>query len=131
MKALLPLFMLLLSCHPVMNTFNAARKDDDSNGKKTKEEDAEAEKVDIPTNIAGSYLMCSLRKDATDQDPSSEYGCRLNEEGTAKKLDLSAVQARIQWRINLSDGVSIDSNTTYPAWHAIYTIKASDLASLR
>ncbi|MDQ3234453.1 MAG: hypothetical protein M3Q07_21835 [Pseudobdellovibrionaceae bacterium] len=123
--------MMLSACNPVMKTFIASKKDDDGNAKKSTESDADAERVDVPTNIAGSYLMCSLRKDASAADVSSEYGCRLNEAGTMTRLDLSTTQNRIQWQSNLPIGVVIASNPSNSVWHALYTITATDLPALR
>lgn len=124
------LFSFLSACNPMMKNFIAAKKDDDGSAKKHND-DADAERVDIPNNISGSYLMCSLRKDASEADVSSEYGCRLNEAGTLNRLDITAWQSRIQWLSTGVDGVSITTNPPNSVWHALYTITASDLTSLR
>jgi hypothetical protein len=118
-------------CNPVMNNFIAARKDDDSSSKKQTNNDDDAERVDIPNNISGSYLMCSLREDATDTKLSSEYGCRLNEAGTNNRLDLGTLQNRVQWQSNETDGVRITINPANSVWHALYTVTASNLPALR
>ncbi len=128
------IFAILLSflpaCNPVMKNFIAAKKDDDGSAKK-QDDDADAERVDIPNNISGSYLMCSLRKDASATDISSEYGCRLNEAGTNNRLDITAWQNRIQWMSSGTDGVRITPNPPNSVWHALYTLTASDLPTLR
>lgn len=125
------LIAFLSACNPVMNNFIAARKDDDGSAKKPTQNDDDAERVDIPNNISGSYLMCSLREDATETAVSSEYGCRLNEAGTNNRLDLSAYQNRVQWLSNETDGVRITLNPVNSVWHALYTVTASNLPALR
>jgi len=125
------LIFFLSGCNPVMNNFIAARKDDDGSAKKQTSNDDDAERVDIPNNISGSYLMCSLREDATETALSSEYGCRLNEAGTNNRLDLGLYQNRVQWQSNESDGVRINPNPVNSVWHALYTVTASNLPALR
>lgn len=122
---------LLPACTPVMNNFIAAKKDDDGSAKKQSKDDDDAERVDIPNNISGSYLMCSLRKDATESDLSSEYGCRLNEAGTQNRVDLGLWQNRVQWLSNEADGVRIVRYPENSVWHALYTVTASNLPALR
>lgn len=125
------LLIFLCGCNPVMNNFIAAHKDDDGSAKKQTSNDDDAERVDIPNNISGSYLMCSLREDATETAVSSEYGCRLNEAGTNNKLDLGLYQNRVQWQSNESDGVRINPNPVNSVWHALYTVTANNLPALR
>jgi hypothetical protein len=125
------LLAMLPACNPMMKTFHAVKKDDDGNSKKQADNDADAERVDIPNNISGSYLVCALRKDASETDVSSEYGCRLNEAGTTNRLDISAYQNRIQWQSNERDGVSITINPINSVWHALYNVTASNLPELR
>ncbi|WP_141733472.1 hypothetical protein [Oligoflexus tunisiensis] len=125
------ILIFLPACNPVMNNFIAAKKEDDANAKKNQEADAEAERVDVPNNIAGSYLMCSLRKDASPTDPASEYGCRLNEAGTVNRLDLSPYLSRISWTSNQAEGVTITSNPADSVWHALYLVSASDVNTVR
>jgi hypothetical protein len=128
----LSIFLLLLpACNPVMNQFIASKKEDDGNAKKNQDANAESERVDVPHNIAGSYLMCSLRKDASATDPSSEYGCRLNEAGTTNRLDLSPYLSRISWTSNQDDGVTITSNPQNSVWHALYLVSAADVNTVR
>lgn len=124
------LLSMLPACNPVMKTFHAVKKDDDGNAKK-QSDDADAERVDIPNNISGSYLVCALRKDASETEVSSEYGCRLNEAGTTNRLDISAYQDRIQWQSNDRDAVSITINPPNSVWHALYTVTAGNLPDLR
>jgi len=133
MKNLIFMLILLLvpACNPVMNNFIAAKKVEDGSAKKSSDSDDDAERVDIPNNITGSYLMCSLRKDATATDVASEYGCRLNEAGTTNKLDLSLYQNRLQWKSSPEDGVVILQNPGSSVWHALYTVSSGDLATLR
>lgn len=125
------LLIVLPGCNPVMNQFIAAKKEDDGNAKKSQEADADAERVDVPNNIAGSYLMCSLRKDASATDPTSEYGCRLNEAGTTNRLDLSPYLSRISWTSNQADGVTITPNPANSVWHALYLVSAPDVNAVR
>lgn len=122
---------LVSACNPAMNNFIAARKGDDGSSKKPTSNDDDAERVDIPNNISGSYLMCALREDATETTVSSEYGCRLNEAGTNNRLDLGLYQNRVQWLSNEADGVRIILNPVNSVWHALYTVSASNLPALR
>lgn len=128
---MLPLLILMLACNPAMNNFIAAKKENDDSAKKSSDADADAERVDVPNNITGSYLMCSLRKDATTTDVSSEYGCRLNEAGTMNQLDLSPYQSRIHWKSNLQEGIAVHAYPSNSVWHALYSITANDLPGLR
>jgi hypothetical protein len=125
------LIAFLSACNPVMNNFIAARKDDDGSAKKPTKNDDDAERVDIPANISGSYLMCSLREDATETAVASEYGCRLNEAGTNNRLDLGPLQNRVQWLSNEAEGVRITLNPANSVWHAHYIVSASNLPALR
>jgi hypothetical protein len=125
------LIAFLSACNPAMNSFIAARKDDDGSAKKQTNHDDDAERIDIPANISGSYLMCSLREDATETAVASEYGCRLNEAGTNNRLDLGPYQDRVHWQSNEIDGVRITLNSANSVWHALYSVSAANLPALR
>lgn len=130
MKAFTCLIFLawaVASCNPLGNNFIASNKTEEA--KKIK--DTDDEKVDVPNNIAGSYLSCALRKDATATDLNSEYGCRLNDASTNTKLDLSAYTAQVRWLSNAVDGIRIESYPVNSVWHALYRVTANDLATLR
>lgn len=89
------------------------------------------ERVDIPQNIAGAHLVCAERKAATEADLSSDVGCRLNETGTDRKLEIDSFQDRIIWTSNVPKNIEINTNSPVPAWHAIYTIKGLSLDEIR
>ncbi len=98
-----------------------------------KDNDADAladEQVDIPANITGSYLACALRKEAQTSATESQYGCRLSDPATQKKLDLQGFSQKISWTSNLSDGVTIEPADPASPYHILYSLKASSPESL-
>ncbi len=93
--------------------------------------DTDSEKVDIPANISGSYLICALRKSASDTDLSSEYGCRLNESGTEQKLDLGSNQNRVKWSSDIQGNIRIEQMPAGSLYHATYTLTGANRASIQ
>lgn len=89
-----------------------------------------SEGVDVPQNISGAFLSCSLRKRASESDLSSEYGCRLNDAETNSKLDISGRENEIIWGGNISDGLTINPQSPIPTWHAIYTVTGRSLEQI-
>jgi hypothetical protein len=133
-SARLTLFTLLfcsgltLSCKPgqsLNNTKDPKKADGD------KSQDANEEKVDIPANIAGSYLTCALRKEAKADDLDAQYGCQLTDQATKKKLDLAASGQRIVWSSNITDGVKITDQAATSIYHVLYNVSAANLEALQ
>ncbi len=130
---MLVLFLLMssslgLSCKPgqtLNNTKDPKRNEAD------KSQDASEEKVDIPSNIAGSYLTCALRKEAKADDLDAQYGCQLTDQGTKKKLDLAASGQRLVWSSNITDGVKITDQAASAIYHVLYNISAANLEALQ
>lgn len=91
---------------------------------------SDAEGVDVPQNIAGAALYCAERKRASDTEPESQFGCRLNEAGTDGKIE-NLDRSKIVWKSSISENVQVDSETTNPAWHAIYTVRGPTLEGVR
>jgi hypothetical protein len=119
---------LTLSCKPgqsLNNTKDAKKQESD------KSQDANEEKVDIPSNIAGSYLTCALRKEAKADDLDAQYGCQLTDQGTKKKLDLAANGQRLIWSSNITDGVRITDQAASAIYHVLYNISAANLDALQ
>ncbi len=134
LPASLLVFLVLLasglgsSCKPNQSLNNT--KDPKKNeGDKT--QDANEEKVDIPSNIAGSYLTCALRKEAKADDLEAQYGCQLTDQGTKKKLDLASTGQRLSWSSSISDGVKITDQDISPIYHVLYNISAASLDGLQ
>jgi hypothetical protein len=120
--------ILALSCKPgqSLNNSKDPKKNDGD-----RSQDANEEKVDIPVNIAGSYLTCALRKEAKANDLDAEYGCQLTDQGTKKKLDLSASGQRLIWTSNITDGVKITDQAASSIYHVLYNISATNLEALQ
>jgi hypothetical protein len=129
----LSLFLLLASgfassCKPnqaLNNTKDAKKPEGD------KSQDANDEKIDIPSNIAGSYLTCALRKEAKADDLDAQYGCQLTDQGTKKKLDLAATGQRLSWSSTITDGVKITDQDISPIYHVLYNVTAGSLDALQ
>jgi len=116
------------SCKPgqsLNNTKDPKKTDGDLS------QDASEEKVDIPSNIAGSYLTCALRKEAKADDLDAQYGCQLTDQGSKKKLDLAATGQRLSWSSNLSDGVKITDQDPAAIYHVLYNVSAASLEALQ
>jgi hypothetical protein len=120
--------VLALSCKPGQSLNNPK---DPKKSEGDRSQDATEEKVDIPVNIAGSYLTCALRKEAKASDLDAEYGCQLTDQGTKKKLDLSASGQRLIWSSNISDGVKITDQAASSIYHVLYNISAANLTALQ
>lgn len=133
-SARLTLFTLLLgsgltlSCKPGQSLNNTK---DPKKGEGDKSQDANEEKVDIPANIAGSYLTCALRKEAKADDLDAQYGCQLTDQSTKKKLDLAANGQRLIWSSNITDGVKITDQAASSIYHVLYNVSAANLEALQ
>jgi hypothetical protein len=128
---LLTLFMcsgLTLACKPGQSLNNTK---DPKKNEGDKSQDANEEKVDIPANIAGSYLTCALRKEAKANDLDAQYGCQLTDQATKKKLDLAASGQRLVWSSNITDGVKISDQAASSIYHVLYNVSASSLEALQ
>lgn len=88
------------------------------------------EKVDVPANIAGSYLTCAVRKEAKETDLDAQYGCLLSDGASKKKLDLSA-SGRLSWGSNLLSGVKITELDQANIYHAYYNVSGATLAEVQ
>ncbi len=115
-------WLMLAACSPQVSKINEgtadtkiSRSDSDSNSN-------DDEHVDVPVKITGSYLVCAIRKQARADDLSAQYGCRLNEEGTTKKVDLVAANISISWGSNASPNVKIVELERTNIWHAYYNL---------
>lgn len=134
-SAPLMLVMLLLcsgwtlSCKPGQSLNNP--KDPKKNEGEKSSQDANEEKVDIPSNIAGSYLTCALRKEAKADDLDAQYGCQLTDQASKKKLDLAASGQRLIWSSNITDGVKITDQAASSIYHVLYNISAANLEALQ
>ncbi len=93
-------------------------------------QDAKDEKVDIPANIAGSYLTCAIRKEAKASDLDTEYGCRLTDAGTQKKLDLAAASKRLSWAANIETGVKVTEQDAASIYHVYLNVSGPSLAAI-
>lgn len=133
-SARLTLFTLLfcsgltLSCKPGQSLNNTK---DPKKAEGDKSQDANEEKVDIPANIAGSYLTCALRKEAKADDLDAQYGCQLTDQATKKKLDLAASGQRLVWSSNITDGVKITDQAASSIYHVLYNVSAANLEALQ
>jgi hypothetical protein len=119
---------MTLSCKPGQSLNNTK---DPKKNEGDRSQDANEEKVDIPANIAGSYLTCALRKEAKADDLDAQYGCQLTDQGTKKKLDLAASGQRLIWSSNFTDGVTITDQAASSIYHVLYDVSAANLEALQ
>jgi hypothetical protein len=119
---------LALSCKPGQSLNNTK---DPKKNEGDKSQDATEEKVDIPANIAGSYLTCALRKEAKADDLDAQYGCQLTDQGTKKKLDLAASGQRLIWSSSITEGVKITDQAASSIYHVLYNVSATNLEALQ
>ncbi|HET9237526.1 MAG TPA: hypothetical protein VFO10_09765 [Oligoflexus sp.] len=119
---------LTISCKPGQS-LNNTKDPKKSEGDKT--QDANEEKVDIPANIAGSYLTCALRKEAKADDLDAQYGCQLTDQLTKKKLDLAASGQRLVWSSNITEGVKVIDQAASSIYHVLYNVSAANLEALQ
>jgi hypothetical protein len=119
---------LTLSCKPGQSLNNTK---DPKKNEGDKSQDASEEKVDIPANIAGSYLTCALRKEAKADDLDAQYGCQLTDQGTKKKLDLAASGQRLIWSSSITEGVKITDQAASSIYHVLYNVSAANLEALQ
>jgi hypothetical protein len=119
---------LMLSCKPGQSLNNTK---DPKKNEGDKSQDASEEKVDIPANIAGSYLTCALRKEAKADDLDAQYGCQLTDQGTKKKLDLAASGQRLIWSSSITEGVKITDQAASSIYHVLYNVSAANLEALQ
>jgi hypothetical protein len=119
---------LALSCKPGQSLSNA-KEPQKSDGDRS--QDANEERVDIPVNIAGSYLTCALRKEAKAEDLNAQYGCQLTDQNTKKKLDLSATPQRLIWSSSITDGVTVADQEASSIYHVLYNVSATSLDALQ
>lgn len=116
------------SCKPNQSLNNTK---DPKKSEGDKSQDASEEKVDIPANIAGSYLTCALRKEAKADDLDAQYGCQLTDQGTQKKLDLAVLGQRLSWSSNITDGVKITEQDASSIYHVLYNLNAASLEAIQ
>jgi hypothetical protein len=76
--------------------------------------------ITIPTNIAGSYLTCALRKEATDTSLEAEIGCLLSEKAGGKKL---ATDAKLTFSNSQPDRVISEPQPDASIYHVLYRVK--------
>lgn len=74
----------------------------------------------IPTNIAGAYLTCAVRKEATDQSLESEIGCRLTDADTGRKV---APDAKLSFSNSEPNTVTSELQPDAAIYHVLYRIK--------
>lgn len=85
------------------------------------------ERVDIPSNIAGSYLTCAIRKEGSASDPSMEIGCLLREKDSDKKVNSD----EISWSSNRSASeVAIVTQGKDDLYNVLFRMRESDLKTL-
>jgi hypothetical protein len=98
------------------------------------EADAPDENVTPPTNISGSYLVCSETKAPTNANPESQTNCALRDQTNNSKIDL-ATFASYTWSYQAPEAnsltVTMSELPINPEWHVAISLKAPSLAELR
>lgn len=135
MKAVLSLLLtaLLLACvKPAEKTPSQNESSDavpkEGAGEKADPDSGADEQVDIPANIAGSFLTCAIRKEATATDLETEVGCLLQDPVSRKKVHSD----QISWTGNLSaDELSVLPQEAPDLYNVLLRLKAKDLKALQ
>lgn len=120
--------LLFMACSPRVAKLNEGASDSKLPRGDSSSINAE-ERVDVPVKISGSYLVCALRKQAKAEDLNAQYGCRLNEEGTNEKVDLTATQQQVQWGSSSPD-VRITVLAPDNIWHAYYNLRGDSIDAI-
>lgn len=83
------------------------------------------ERVDIPSNIAGSYLYCEPLLGEATGELLHKAGCRVLDKNTGEKVDLQQVASKTEWtyaaapQSNISASIAVAQPGDF--YHAIYT----------
>jgi len=88
------------------------------------------EGADVPSHIAGSYLTCALRKEATAADLNQEYGCFLSDPATDRKLDQDP---RLTWDSSAATGFDFlppYSDYTLALYNTLLVVRGSSKADI-
>lgn len=84
------------------------------------------EGVEVPTNIAGSYLTCALRKEATDSDLKQQYGCFLADAVSGRKVDQDPL---LSWSSSSQSGIEFvapDSPYTAALYNTLVIVSGAN-----
>ncbi len=125
---LLGLGVLLAQCKPNQN-LSKPKDPMAADAEKSAETNAD-EKVDIPSNITGSYLTCAVRKEAKINDLDAQYGCLLSDKETQKKLLLEASAKRLTWSSSVSDGVKVTLQEPTAIYHVLYNLSGPSVEAI-
>lgn len=104
---------------------------DSSKGKSIPEQgrsldgDSIDEQVDVPANVAGSFLNCAIRKNGSEADPEMEIGCVLKDPVSKEKIQSSA----LGWASNTPD-VDVLPQPIDALYNVLYRVRGSDLKNL-
>lgn len=80
----------------------------------------EEDTLSIPAHIAGSYLTCAVRKEASEASLESEIGCRLSDAASGNKL---AADAKLSFSNSKPEKVTSELQAEASIYHVLYRIK--------
>jgi len=99
------------------------------------ESKAREEKVSPPSNISGSYLICSEMKAATEASPESVINCGLRDQKTNNKVNILGSFSSQIWSYQAASAsnlvVSMLELPLSLEWHISVTLKSTTLAELQ
>jgi|GEM_PF-4790541 len=125
---LLVLGTLVSQCKPNQN-LNKPKDPKTADAEKSPDTNVD-EKIDIPSNIAGSYLTCAVRKEAKANDLDAQYGCLLTDKETQKKLSLESSARRLTWSSSISDGVKVVEQEPSGIYHVLYNLSGPSVEAI-
>lgn len=80
----------------------------------------EEDTLSIPAHIAGSYLTCAVRKEASEASLESEIGCRLSDATSGNKV---GADAKLSFSNSKPEKVTSELQPDASIYHVLYRIK--------
>lgn len=116
------IFLALLGCKETPDT----RVQNEKQALATTADENE-EKVDVPTNISGSYLYCQPLLDQPDGQLIHKAGCRVTDTKSGSKVTLERFAKSTEWtfRAGAQSNITADIDIRPPEdlYHAVYTFR--------
>ncbi len=119
---------LLLCCFALACQPQGQTKPESKDVPNSQDAKAQDDAIEIPKNVVGSYLVCALRQEAKADMLEAQYGCRLSDSSTGKKLDVGGLA--LVWRAS-DEHVMIDELSSNPIYQALYTVRGASLENIQ
>lgn len=121
-SSLVFIFLALLACKETPDT----RVQNEKQALATTADDGD-EKVDVPSNITGSYLYCQPLLEQPEGQLIHKAGCRLTDAKSGSKVPVERLAKTTQWtfRAGAQSNISADIDIRPPEdlYHAVYTFR--------